>query len=223
MDAAGPFTCEDLLLHRFGRALAEQTSRIDTLVAGRRTIAPGSRFSLARAGARYLCALEYELGRLSMLLTTDQVVLFATLLTALFTGWAVWQRWRYTPRPHWTRPLVARVVSSVENGHVLIEFKVMNVGDGDALNVEWSVRGAEVHSSRRNPRVSNGETHSVVLNLPTNATISTDVYGSPLPWVDGQKFETEGLELTVVWSQHPSSFRRKRRFRLVPNESTREL
>ncbi|WP_144267697.1 hypothetical protein [Leifsonia xyli] len=148
---------------------------------------------------------------------TDGIVLAATVATAAFTGWAVWQRWRYTPRPHWTAPQVERVGYTIKDGRVLVLFSVMNVGDGDALNVEWATDGAAILSCDRVARIANGGKAMIDVWLPTDAKLAQGQLGTPDPWPDTETWDARGVRLTIIWSQHPSPRRRRHHFHGLPN------
>ena len=74
----------------------------------------------------------------------DWGILVATAITALFTGWAIWQRWRYTPRPLWVSSPHAKITwysRGTVNG-AWSNWRIENRGDGAAHDVcVFVVRG----------------------------------------------------------------------------------
>jgi len=147
----------------------------------------------------------------------DIGVLAATAVTAVFTGWAVWQRWRYTPRPFWVEP---RFVGAKEYeprgdepGVLHATWHIENRGDGAAHDVRVQVRhedGTWVDVEQPDGAIVGPKQHVRVSALVPGRTTGkydpvTDTGGDLLipPIV--------GFRARVTWRQHPNLVRDRHR------------
>ena len=142
------------------------------------------------------------------------VTLIAAALTAAFTGWAVWQRWRYTARPMWIAPRYIGM-DPPHQGAASLSFEIENRGDAPAFDVHvfviepnrstleqkrWSVASVDTGDSIRVSVLvrARGENRYIP---------ERDEYEDPyvITWVHRR--------VRIEWRQHPSMRRvRTKRF-----------
>ena len=145
----------------------------------------------------------------------DWGILVATAVTAAFTGWAIWQRWRYTPRPLWVPPRRAEVSPYWQGGTqgAQISWKVENRGDAPAFDVVVFVstdegKWRELDRSDR-AVIETGEAATAWTDV---AILSGDskLNQETLQVEDTREYGPTPARAQLRWRQHPNLGRVKR-------------
>lgn len=144
----------------------------------------------------------------------DIAVLVATVATAVFTGWAVWQRWRYTARPLWVQPILSDVLhqdSSDGTSSVLLVWSIENRGDAAAhdvhVDLDWGDGWYELRGAST-AIVSPGDSVTAAREVPSTGR------GEYL--IERGAFERQPVlnwdptRARIRWRQHPNLKRVKR-------------
>lgn len=148
----------------------------------------------------------------------DVGILVASVATAGFTGWAIWQRWRYTPRPLWMAPVIAdahhysiRREAGMET-EATVSWATENRGDAAAHDVRVFVSdgGSFVERERAGKAfVDPGEAVRASVSMPVtdrgSYDGSRDAYERPLIYT------WKPHRVKVTWRQHPNLNRVKSR------------
>ncbi|WEK13899.1 MAG: hypothetical protein P0Y48_01415 [Candidatus Microbacterium phytovorans] len=148
----------------------------------------------------------------------DLIVLGATLATAAFTGWAVYQRWRYTPRPFWKEPVVWGVSFSGEGTdqmRSIVTWSIENRGDASAYDVAI---GVAIRGARWNPQpgaAQVGPSGEVQVSIGTPAS-GDNGYESG-EYIDTRTVLWHPHLVRVQWRQHPNLGRLRRKSWQLPD------
>lgn len=143
-------------------------------------------------------------------------VVLATVLTALFTGWAVVQH--IVDRKRAMFRVVINDVRSREDGFATYGVLLVNVGDGDALDVSFRAPDKERFEERK-ARLANGECMEVWVKVPNPAIVS-GVWNAEDGYIglfsEAAKVPEDCNEvLEVIWHQPPyRALARRKRYRL---------
>jgi hypothetical protein len=134
----------------------------------------------------------------------------ATSVTAVFTGWAIWQRWRYTARPLWVPPRLVDLERPFEGlSHVV--FAIENRGAASAFDVHVyvGVRRRMAEQERRSiAEVATGELVRVSVDVAATGNPRYDAINDK--YLDPVQVKWDDYRVRVVWRQHPSLRRRRR-------------
>jgi len=140
------------------------------------------------------------------------LVLLATIATAVFTGWAIIDRRIYQPRPRWQIDFDASDMQPMTDTHVAMLFGVTNIGYGVALavRIESSSVSTFQNVQSRSSRLESGERLILRLAIPaSDAKAVLDAYGDTLDF--NAAIDLTGVTVTLIWAQPPFQSREKRK------------
>lgn len=156
----------------------------------------------------------------------DIAVLVATVATAIFTGWAVWQRWRYTPRPLWIavgNPQSDEFTQSGSDGMARLVWRVDNRGDAAAHDVRVFIEGTSGQFIELpffgEAIVEPGE-HVTASADVTIVSGSLEYVSETFQYVDTRVYGAVPPRVELRWRQHPNLRRVKRQRVSLPSPSS---
>ena len=157
------------------------------------------------------------------------LIVIATVLTAIATLYAIWQRFHYNRRPKWqeTSSGYPEQTGNGSQTEAIFAMKIANVGDGPAFNVTYAARGStdfhgngvKIHGPIA--RVESGREIGLSVWLPVlNGRL--ELQETTLKYADDRVLAEPNIYLDVNWFQSPRlNHPRKLSFRLKLSESVR--
>jgi hypothetical protein len=150
---------------------------------------------------------------------TAVVTLAATVLTAIATSYAIWQRHRSNPVPRWEK--VDEYGDLEPVGLHTLPVTLVNVGDGDAFNVRINskshktyIAGGSAFDHFPIARVSTADRLELLVQLHYASGHLRDD-GQTMDYSDTRKYTDRFVEFEVVWNHPPRRGKiRREKFRI---------
>lgn len=134
------------------------------------------------------------------------VIAVAGVATAVFTGWAITQRWAHAARPRWKPVTMTGIWRSEDETSRRCRIEIANIGDAAAYDVRLESRRPTGHDDHwrtdmHRIKVDSGEVITWEGSLPP-ARMPDHVMNQYWAGV-GAYFDMTDLQLRVTWHHRP--------------------
>lgn len=141
-----------------------------------------------------------------------------TLLTALFTGYALVQHAAERPRPRWALSRSSHALPHGDTGRWWMYVTATNIGDGDALAASIVARDGSVDGVNvvgRSPVIASGKELVVAVDIAKRSPAFEDPYGNALDFPINDLAEIGDVRVTITWNHPPYRWLTRKRTYLV--------
>jgi hypothetical protein len=127
--------------------------------------------------------------------------------TAVFTGWAVWQRSHYNPKPLWVATMDLRNRGGIAQGKVTVTVNLRNAGNGTAHDVSFYIGRVGLQDRLEEKRATvlpgEGRDYSFTYEVLEATDEGFDEQTGTYPKSEVVRFDASSNSVTVTWREPP--------------------